>query len=91
MHEDDFDDLADEYESETYAVLLLPGWRHPNTGKLHIRRDCRAVQYHGATMTPVLIRLDDDKEVKRVFSDDARCRYCFPQAATIIGGKDSES
>lgn len=67
-----------EHESESYAVLLLPGWRHPVSGKVHIRRDCRAVQYHATNMAPILIRLDDQDEIERVFTEDALCRYCFP-------------
>lgn len=65
-------------ESEQFAVLLLPGWRHKTTRKVHIRRDCRAVQFHANRMDPILIRLDDQAEIERVFSEDALCRYCFP-------------
>lgn len=62
---------------EQPAALLLPGWRHQNTGKLHIRRECRAVQFYGNTMTPVLIRFDDDGEVSALFNRDNCCLYCF--------------
>lgn len=72
ISDDDF-----HHDSETFAVMLLPGWRHQGTGKLHIRRECRAVQFHRETMTPVLVRLDDDRECSRVFDPDALCGYCF--------------
>lgn len=65
------------------AVLLVPGWRHTITGKLHIRRDCRAVMFHSDRMTPVLVRFDYDKpsELARLLAPDdqhAPCRWCFP-------------
>lgn len=67
----------DEYEAERFAVLLLPGWRHKTTGKVHIRRDCRAVQFYAANMTPILVRLDDENEAMRAFDPENRCTYCF--------------
>lgn len=67
-----------DYDQETHAVLLIPGWRHPKTRKLHIRRDCRAVIYYAEAMTPVLCRFDDDRELKRLLESDEVCRYCFP-------------
>lgn len=72
------DELGDQ------AVLLVPGWRHPGTGRLHIRRDCRAVEWHSREMTPVLCRFDVEGETFRVLADRARlCRYCFPTGLTI--------
>jgi hypothetical protein len=66
-------------DAETHAVMLLPGWRHKKTRKLHIRRDCRAVQYHSDSMIPVLIRLDDEAELAKIdFGGATACRYCFP-------------
>ena len=63
---------------EEHAVLLIPGWRS-STGKLHIRRDCRAVVYQRQHMTPVLCRFDDDNEAARLLHDSANlCRWCFP-------------
>lgn len=63
---------------DDHAVLLIPGWRS-RTGKLHIRRDCRAVQYHRQTMTPVLCRFDDASEAAKLLHDPEQlCRYCFP-------------
>lgn len=70
--------MTDDHDAETFAVLLLPGWRHPTTGKVHIRRDCRAVQFHSREMTPILIRLDEAKECSRAFDLDDPCSYCFP-------------
>jgi hypothetical protein len=67
-----------EDESVEFAVFLLPGWRHKTTGKLHIRRDCKAVQYHIGNMSPVLVRLDDKKEVRRALTVGDTCLYCFP-------------
>lgn len=73
-------------EPEEHAVLLIPGWRSRTTGKLHIRRDCRAVVYHGHTMSPVLCRFDDTDEVRKLLSDrDALCRYCFPGGLGLSG------
>lgn len=69
--------IDDEHQAESFAVLLLPGWRHPRTNKLHIRRDCPAVHYNAKIMSPVLIRLDDDSEVGRVLDDENLCRHCF--------------
>jgi hypothetical protein len=71
---------GDAYEN---AVLLLPGWRHTVTRRLHIRRDCRAVMYHAANMTPVLVRFDyeNDRELRRLLAPDDMhepCKYCFP-------------
>lgn len=66
-----------EYESESFAVLLLPGWRHPTTGKVHIRRECRAVEFHLGRMTPILVRLDDAQEVSKVLGEENLCGYCF--------------
>lgn len=64
---------------EEHAVLLIPGWRHRKSGKLHIRRDCRAVMYHSAAMSPVLCRFDDRNEAAKLLHDsDKLCRYCFP-------------
>lgn len=65
------------------AVLLIPGWRHPSTRKLHIRRDCNAVMFHSEEMQPVLVRFDyeTDRELRRLLApDDAHqpCRWCFP-------------
>jgi len=71
------DDEHQEHEAESFAVLLLPGWRHPRTRKVHIRRDCPAVYYHRANMTPFLVRLDDEGEVSRVMNNDDCCRFCF--------------
>lgn len=69
---------------EEHAVLLVPGWRNPRNGKLHIRRDCRAVEWHSRTMTPVLCRFDVDGEAYRVLAHrDHLCRYCFPTGLTI--------
>lgn len=69
-----------EYDPSSFAVLLLPGWRHPRTGKVHIRRDCRAVQFHAHLMQPILVRLDAENEVDRVLGGDQEqlCRWCFP-------------
>lgn len=75
MSEHTYDD--DQVDSESHAVLLLPGWRHKRTRKLHIRRDCRAVEFHGADMIPVLVRFDDERELERAMSEGC-CRYCFP-------------
>lgn len=77
---DDFPQYEyDEDASETHAVLLLPGWRHKKTRKLHIRRDCRAVTYHAEKMIPVLVRFDDERELEKIMgSGDNCCRYCFP-------------
>lgn len=66
-----------DHDAESFAALLLPGWRSP-AGKLHIRRDCRAVQFHRQTMTPVLVRLDDQREVSRVLDEGELCGFCFP-------------
>lgn len=65
------------------AVLLVPGWRHSETGRLHIRRDCRAVMFHSERMTPVLVRFDYEKptELARLLApsdDHVPCRWCFP-------------
>ena len=71
------DDLSDYEDHDTREVILLPGWR-ASSGKLHIRKDCRAVTYHRRHMTPVLVRLDDDREVSRVLgATDELCGYCF--------------
>lgn len=75
--------LDDDFSGYDNAVLLLPGWRHTKTRRLHIRRDCRAVMYHADAMTPVLVRLDyaNDRELRRLLApDDSHepCRYCFP-------------
>lgn len=83
--------VDDHDDAETHAVLLLPGWRHQRSGKLHIRRDCRAVQFYAQVMTPVLIRLDDQREVDRVFGGDERCRYCFPGGLGELPAEPSES
>lgn len=72
-----FDDDEHQVESETFAVLLLPGWRHPNTGKVHIRRECRAVEFHLGRMQPIMVRLDDEREVGRVLGERNLCGYCF--------------
>lgn len=80
--------IEDTDYPEEHAVLLVPGWRHQVTRKLHIRRDCRAVQYHSEKMTPVLCRFDDANEVRRVLLDsDELCRYCFP---TSLGFADDD-
>lgn len=63
--------------SESFATLLLPGWRHAHTGKIHIRRDCRAVQFYADNMNPILVRLDDETEVTKVITEGERCGYCF--------------
>ena len=69
---------------EDHAVLLIPGWRHRVTGKLHIRRDCRAVQFYSANMVPVLCRFDDEREMERVLHDRGLlCRYCFPEGIGV--------
>ncbi len=65
-------------DSVEHAVMLLPGWRHKNTGKLHIRRDCKAVRYHAGDMSPILVRLADRDEVKRPRHVGDTCLYCFP-------------
>ena len=71
------DDEHQEHDAETFAVLLLPGWRHPVTDKVHIRRECRAVQYHRERMTPILVRLDAESEAARVLGEENLCRFCF--------------
>lgn len=70
-------DDDDRDYSESFAILLLPGWRHPGTGKVHIRRECRAVQYHAERMQPIIVRLDDEQECARVLGEKNLCRYCF--------------
>lgn len=65
------------------AVLLVPGWRHSKTKRLHIRRDCRAVMFHSDEMQPVLVRFDYEKpgELARLLApsdDHVPCRWCFP-------------
>lgn len=65
------------YGAEEHAILLLPGWRHPRTGKVHIRRECRAVEFHRALMNPIIVRLDLESEVAAVLGDEHLCRYCF--------------
>lgn len=70
----------DAHQDGRLASLLLPGWRHPHTGKIHIRPDCRAVQYHAPNMRPILIRLDDRNEMQRVVEQGTPCRYCFPES-----------
>jgi hypothetical protein len=75
--------MYDDYEydgAETHAVILIPGWRHRSTGKLHIRRDCRAVMYREKEMIPVLVRFDDEREITRAMERGV-CRYCFPGGA----------
>lgn len=66
-----------------HVALLLPGWRHQKSQRLHIRRDCRAVMYHADEMTPVLVRFDydDASELQRLLAPDdthTPCRWCFP-------------
>jgi hypothetical protein len=68
----------DDQDAETFAVLLLPGWKHRRTGKIHIRRDCRAVQFHADLMAPILIRMDDQGELSRILDRCEVCGYCFP-------------
>lgn len=71
-------------ELELDAVLLVPGWRNPKNGKLHIRRDCRAVEWYAQNMTPVLCRFNVEGEAYRVLADrEHLCRYCFPSGLTI--------
>jgi hypothetical protein len=75
---------------EEHAVLLLPGWRHKTTKKLHIRRDCRAVQYYAENMTPVLVRFDCEQELARVLGDGFDCcKYCFPGYGGRVSGDES--
>lgn len=70
-------DDAHQGDSEQHAVLLLPGWRHPRTERIHIRRDCRAVEFYRGNMTPILVRMDDEAEVGRVLGSENLCPYCF--------------
>lgn len=76
------------------AVLVLPGWRHSKTQRLHIRRDCRAVMYHAQEMTPVLVRFDydDAKELRRLLAPDDMhepCRWCFPGSGQLPSAADT--
>lgn len=76
------------------AVLVLPGWRHATTKRLHIRRDCRAVMYHADDMTPVLVRFDYDsaKELRRLLAPDdlhEPCKWCFPTSGELPSAADS--
>ncbi len=41
------------------------------------------MQYYHRTMTPVLVRLDNKREVTRVLDDADVCTYCFPGAMEI--------
>ena len=72
MIESDHDFLDENAER---AVILLPGWRHPVTKRIHIRRDCRAVEFYAKKMQPILFRMDDP-----TVSKDDLCLYCFAGA-----------
>ncbi len=68
----------DDQTSEPVPILLH-AWRHETTGKLHIRGDCRAVQFQADAMTPLLIRVDNLRELERTgFGAPEACRWCFP-------------
>jgi hypothetical protein len=54
------------------GTLLLPGWRHPTSKKLHIRPECPAMKY-SRSWDAVLIRFDEVPELKRADC----CGFCF--------------
>lgn len=66
------------FDAEEHVALLIPGWRHTKTGRLHIRRDCRAVQFGAKTMNPELLRFDTLEDLDAgIACEKNLCGYCF--------------
>jgi hypothetical protein len=57
--------------------FMLAAYRHPRTGRIHFRPECRAMRYQRRSLDPIILRTDDLPTWHRLIDADALCGWCF--------------